>query len=96
MRRMALIFSIISAILLIYGLVDYLTNYNWAQGDQDPLFGNQNILLNDGATVLIAGGFLALGSILMWILAVRQQPQARSQPQRRPSVRKESGDQQQP
>ena len=102
MRRMALTFSIISAILLIYGLADYLTNYNWAQGDQDPLFGNQNILLNDGATVLIAGGFLALGSILMWILAVRQQPQPRSQaqprsqPQRRPSVRKESGDQQQP
>jgi len=94
MRRMALTFSIISAILLIYGLADYLTNYNWAQGDQDPLFGNQNILLNDGATVLIAGGFLALGSILMWILAVRQQ--AQSQPQRRPSVRKESGDQQQP
>jgi hypothetical protein len=90
MRRTAWIFSVISAILLAYGLVDYLTNYNWAQGDQDPLFGNQNILLNDGATVLIAGGFLAAGSVLMWILAVRQQPH------RERGVRKESGDHQQP
>jgi hypothetical protein len=81
MRRMAWIFSVISVILLIYGLIDYLTNYNWAQGDQDPLFGNQNILLNDGATVLIAGGFLTVGSIIMWVVALRQ--------------RKEHGDQQQ-
>jgi hypothetical protein len=80
MRRAAWIFSIVSVVLLIYGLVDYLTKYNWAQGDQDPLFGNQKILLNDGATVLIAGGFLAIGSILMWVLALR----------------KEHGDQQQP
>jgi hypothetical protein len=80
MRRAAWIFSIVSVVLLVYGLIDYLTNYNWAQGDQDPLFGNQNVLLNDGATVLIAGGLLAIGSVLMWILALR----------------KEHGDQQQP
>jgi hypothetical protein len=72
MRRMAWIFSVISAILLVYGLIDYLTNYNWAQGDQDPLFGNQSILLNDGATVLIAAGFLSVGSIIMWIVALRK------------------------
>jgi hypothetical protein len=69
---MAWIFSVISAILLVYGLIDYLTNYNWAQGDQDPLFGNQSILLNDGATVLIAAGFLSVGSIIMWIVALRK------------------------
>jgi hypothetical protein len=72
MKRIAIIFSVISVILLIYGLIDYLTNYNWAQGDQDPLFGNQNVLLNDGATVLIAGGFLTVGSVIMWILALRK------------------------
>ena len=55
------------------GLIDYITKYNWAQGDQDPLFGNQNVLLNDGATVLIAGGFLAVGSILMWVVALRRE-----------------------
>ena len=80
MRRIAWIFSVISALLLIYGLIDYLTKYNWAQGDQNAFFGNQNVLLNDGATILIAGAFLSVGSILMWILALR----------------KEHGDQQQP
>jgi len=80
MRRIAWVFSVISAVLLIYGLIDYLTKYNWAQGDQNAFFGNQNVLLNDGATILIAGAFLSVGSILMWILALR----------------KEHGDQQQP
>jgi hypothetical protein len=80
MRRLAWTFSIISAIILIYGLIDYLTNYNWAQGDQDPLFGNQNILLNDGATVLIAGGLLAAGSIIMWIVALRRRNSDQQQP----------------
>jgi hypothetical protein len=72
MKRIAIIFSVISVILLVYGLIDYLTNYNWAQGDQDPLFGNQNVLLNDGATVLIAGGFLTVGSVITWVLALRK------------------------
>ena len=73
MRRLAWIFSVTSGVLLVYGLIDYITKYNWAQGDQNPLFGNQNILLNDGATVLIAGGFLAVGSILMWVVALRRE-----------------------
>jgi uncharacterized membrane protein YedE/YeeE len=72
MRRIAWIFSVISAVLLVYGLVDFLTNYNWAQGDQDPFFGNPNILLNDGATVLVAAGFLTIGSVIMWVVALRQ------------------------
>jgi hypothetical protein len=72
MRRMAAVFSVISVVLLGYGLIDFLTNYNWAQGDQNPLFGKQTILLNDGATVLIAAGFLSVGSIIMWIVALRK------------------------
>ncbi len=73
MRRLAWIFSVISVVLLVYGLIDYITKYNWAQGDQNAFFGNQNILLNDGATVLIAGGLLALASILMWVVALRRE-----------------------
>ncbi len=71
MRRLAIITSVISGLLLVLGLVDYVTNYNWAN-DQDPLFGNSRILLNDGATVLIAGGFLTIGSVVMWIMALRK------------------------
>lgn len=73
MRRIAWTFSIASVVVLIIGLIDYLTKYNWAQGDQNAFFGNQNVLLNDGATILIAGGFLSIGSILMWILALRRE-----------------------
>ena len=60
-------------VLLIFGLIDFVTKYNWAQGDQDPCSATRTILLNDGATVLIAGGFLAVGAILMWVVALRRE-----------------------
>ena len=80
MRRIAWTFSIASVVVLIIGLIDYLTKYNWAQGDQNAFFGNQNILLNDGATILIAGGFLSIGSIFMWIMALRREHGDHQQP----------------
>ncbi len=72
MKRVAMITSVISGVLLILGVVESLTNFQWAQGDQDPLFGNPHVLLNDGTTVLIAAGFLIIGSVIMWILALRK------------------------
>jgi hypothetical protein len=72
MRRIAWVFSLTTVIVLMIGLIDYVTNYNWAQGDQNPFQGNPSVLLNDGATVLISGGFLAVGSALMWIIALRK------------------------
>ena len=72
MKRLAIITTVISLVLLIIGLIDWATNYNWAQGDQNPLFGNQSILLNDGMTVIIAAGFLLVGSAIMWLLAIRK------------------------
>ena len=70
MRRAAITFML-SGLLLILGLVDYLTNYNFAN-NQGTIFGNPNVVVNDGATLLIAGGFLVLVSALMWILARRK------------------------
>jgi hypothetical protein len=67
-----MITGIVSAVVLVLGLVESLTNYQWAQGDQDPLFGDPRILLNDGMTTLIAGGFLLIGSVIMWMLARRK------------------------
>ncbi len=72
MKRAAIIFTVISVVLMIIGIVDWATNYNWAQGDQNAFTGNPNILLNDGMTVIIAAGFLLIGSGLMWILALRK------------------------
>lgn len=71
MKRLALVFTAVTALVLVLGLVDWLTNYNWSN-DQDPLFGNPRILLNDGATVLVAGGFLALVTLLVWVVALRK------------------------
>jgi hypothetical protein len=73
MKRLAIICTVISAVVMIVGIVDWATNYNWAQGDQNAFTGNPNILLNDGMTVIIAAGFLLIGSGLMWILALRKE-----------------------
>jgi hypothetical protein len=72
MKRIAVITSVIAIIVLILGFVEWLTNYQWAQGDQDPLFGDPRVLMNDGMTALIAGGFLLIGSGIMWVVARRQ------------------------
>lgn len=87
MRRVAVVTSVISGVLLVLGLVEWLTNFQWAQGDQDPLFGDPHILLNDGATTLIAAGLLGVGAIVMWALARRQAhgPAGRRQGDQRPS-----------
>jgi len=69
MRRAAIIFTVISGILLVLGLVDYLTNYNNNPG---VIFGNPKVPVSEGATVLIADGVLILATALMWILAVRK------------------------
>jgi len=73
MKRLAITCTVTSIVLLILGVADWATNYNWAQGDQDPLFGDPRILLNDGMTVIIAAGLLLVGSIIMWILALRKE-----------------------
>ena len=72
MKRVAIITTVIAAVVLVLGVIEWLTNFQWAQGDQDPLFGNPKILLNDGKTAVIAGGFLLIGAIVMWIVARRR------------------------
>jgi hypothetical protein len=84
MRRLAWTISIVSVVVLGLGVVEYFTNYKWASGDQNTLFGNPNVLLNDGATALIAGGFLSIGSVLIWVLALRREHGDQRQQQPRP------------
>ena len=71
MKRLAVVFTVVTVLLLILGLADWLTNYNWSN-DQDPLFGNPHILLNDGATVLVAVAFLAVVTALLWTMVLRK------------------------
>ena len=81
MRRAAMIFTVLSGVLIVLGLVESLTNYKWSAGDQNALFGNPRLLANDGVTVLIAGGVLALVSATMWALARRKGQGAQERPQ---------------
>jgi hypothetical protein len=80
MKRIAIICTAISAILLVLGVIEAITNYQWSAGDQDPFFGNPRLLMNDGTTVLIAAGLMIVVSAVTWILARRRsqgdQPQS--------------------
>jgi uncharacterized membrane protein len=72
MKRMAIIFSVLAIVMLILGLVENLTNFRWAAGDQNTFFGNQRLVLNDGKVVLILTGFLVVFSAVMWVMALRK------------------------
>ena len=67
MRRLAIVTSVTSGVLLIFGLIEVLINYNNNPG---TFFGNPKLVMTEGTTVLIAGGLLAIGSLIMWILAI--------------------------
>ena len=74
-------FTVLSGALIILGVVESLTNYKWSAGDQNAIFGNPRLLANDGVTVLIAGGVLAMVSATMWVLALRKGQGAPDRPQ---------------
>jgi hypothetical protein len=72
MRRMAIIFSVVTGGMLVLGIIENLTNFRWASGDQNTFFGNPRVVLNDGKVVLILTGFLVIASAAMWYLALRK------------------------
>ena len=72
MRRMAIIFTVLSVGMLVLGIVENATNYKWSAGDQNTFFGNPRVVLNDGKVVLILTGFLILTSVLLWVMAIRK------------------------
>jgi hypothetical protein len=72
MRRMAIIVSVVAVGMLILGVVEDVTNFRWAAGDQNTFFGNPNIVLNDGKVVLILSGFLIVASAALWYMTLRK------------------------
>lgn len=72
MRRFAVIVGVVAAIVLVIGVVEDITNYKWAAGDQNAFFGNPRLLMNDGTTALILGGILLLVAVVVWVAASRK------------------------
>ena len=70
MKRAALLFGVLSVLLLADGTYLDLTN-NQVGGDQGTLFGNPGFVLSAGTTVLIAGGLLLVVTGVMWLAAAR-------------------------
>jgi hypothetical protein len=67
MKRIAIFFSALAVGMLILGVVEDLTNFRWAAGDQNTFFGNPKWVMNDGKTVLILAGVLFLVSGVLWL-----------------------------
>ena len=59
MKRVTIIFAVVTVLLLADGLWMQLTHYH--PDDQNSFFGNGNIVLSDGQVLLISGGFLFAG-----------------------------------
>jgi hypothetical protein len=72
MKRGAVVFAIVSLLLLADGSYLQLTN-NQVGGDTGVLFGNPNFALSAGTVVLISGGILLIGAAIMWLVAVRRE-----------------------
>ena len=64
MKRGSIVFGIVALLLLADGTYLDATN-NQVGGDQGAFFGNANVVLSAGTTVLVAGGLLAIGAIIM-------------------------------
>ena len=78
MKRLALIFTVVSVLLLVDGLYLELANYH--PGDANTFFGNQTWNLSDGEVTLISAGFLFLAALIMWVLALRRASRPGAQP----------------
>ncbi len=71
MRRLAVICSVVAISLVVLGVVERLTRFNWP-ADQNTLFGNPRLVTNDGTTVLITAGLLVIATALIWAAVLQK------------------------
>jgi hypothetical protein len=80
LRRAALVFGIVSLLLLADGGY-LLASHDNVGGDTGVLFGNPKYYLNAGSVVLLSGLFVLAVSVVMWLVDVRR---GDGEPERRP------------
>lgn len=77
MKRIALVFFIVSLLLFADGIYLQAAN-DQVGGDTGVLFGNPNLVLSAGTVVLISAGLLILGAAIMWMMAARREATTRA------------------
>ena len=76
MKRIGLVFGILSLLLFVDGIYLLATHKN-PNGDTGLLFGNQNYFLSAGSVVVISALLLLVAAVVMWLVGVRREDQER-------------------
>jgi hypothetical protein len=76
MKRVALVFGVVSLLLFADGIY-LLTTHNEVGGDTGTLFGNPNNFLSAGTIVVISALLVGVASVTMWLVAVRREDKER-------------------
>ena len=76
MKRLALVFGIVSLLLFADGIY-LLATHNEVGGDTGVLFGNPNKFLSAGTVVVICALLLLVASVSMWLVGVRREDKER-------------------
>jgi hypothetical protein len=76
MKRIALVFGIVSLLLFVDGIY-LLATHNQVGGDTGVLFGNPNNFLSAGTIVVISALLLLVASVTMWLVGVRREDRER-------------------
>jgi hypothetical protein len=76
MKRVALVFGVVSLLLFADGIY-LLATHNEVGGDTGVLFGNPNDFLSAGTIVVISALLVGVASVIMWLVAVRREDKER-------------------
>lgn len=76
MKRVALVFGVVSLLLFADGIY-LLATHNEVGGDTGTLFGNPNNFLSAGTIVVISALLVGVASVTMWLVAVRREDKER-------------------
>jgi len=76
MKRIALVFGVLSLLLFADGIY-LLATHNQVGGDTGVLFGNPNKFLSAGTVVVISAVLLLVASVTMWLVGVHREDKER-------------------
>ena len=76
MKRIALVFGVVSLLLFADGIY-LLATHDEVGGDAGVLFGNPDKFLSAGTIVVISALLLLVASVIMWLVGVHREDKQR-------------------